>query len=120
MPGRHGELALTGLPRGVHFLNLGNGDQLLWYIGEGGGHANPYGLGATCAVAFPMVFAVRLYYPASPLTTIIFTVSVGLVVGYSWINATLIQATNATWGWDVAWRRFVTGQSAWMWHNHRG
>lgn len=83
----------------------------MWYIASGSGRGNVYGLGAVCAVGFPMLFMVRIYYPASPLVVIIFTVSAGLVVGYSWVNSTLIQTTNATWGWDVAWRRFVTGES---------
>jgi uncharacterized membrane protein YgaE (UPF0421/DUF939 family) len=26
----------------------------------------------------------------------------------SYLNGTLIQLTEASWGWDVAWRRFVT------------
>ncbi len=82
----------------------------MWYVGSGSGRGNVYGLAAVCAVGFPMLFMIRIHYPAPPLLVIIFTVSAGLVVGYSWLNASLIQATNATWGWDVAWRRFVSGE----------
>jgi hypothetical protein len=108
---------------------------LIWTVGVGGtGRGTPYGVGAATAVAFLPLFLVRLYYPGPPLTKIIFTVSVvvssltrylfvnsnlelilgppfflslKLVVGYGWQNAHYLQLTNATWGWDVAWRRFL-------------
>lgn len=85
--------------------------MVLWYIGAGNGKGNAYGIAAVCAVVFPVVMMIRLYYPGPPLAPILFSVSTALVVGYSWLNAHLVQATNATWGWDVAWRRFVCGES---------
>lgn len=78
---------------------------VMWYIGSGSGKGNAYGIAAVCAVAFPALMLVRVHHPGSPLAAILFTVSAAIIVGYSWLNATLIQATNATWGWDVAWRR---------------
>ncbi len=104
---------LLGMVRAFHFAPTPIADtatlQVLWYIGSGSGKGNPYGLAAVSAVGFPIVFGIRLYYPASPLTVIIFAVSVGLVIGYSWVNGSIGPFTNATWGFDVAWRRFVTG-----------
>ena len=57
---------------------------MIWYISTGSGRGNAYGLAAVCAVAFPLIFMARLYYPAPPITSIITTVTVALVVGYSW------------------------------------
>ena len=53
--------------------------------------------------------AIRVHWgPGPPLGPILYTVSSGLVVGYSWINTSLGQATNLSHGWSIAWRRFVT------------
>jgi hypothetical protein len=92
---------------------------VVWYIGAGDGRGNPYGLGVVTAIAFPLVMFTRLYYPATPITTVVFTTSVMLVIGYSWQNGNLMQLTAARWGWDVAWRRFVCVvigiTAAWIW-----
>lgn len=53
--------------------------SLTRYIASGSGGGNPYGLAATLAVAFPLIIFVRLYYPGSPLTIIIFCVTAILV-----------------------------------------
>lgn len=47
---------------------------LVWSIGAGGtGKGTPWGIGAACAVSFPLIMLVRLYYPGPPLTRIIFS-----------------------------------------------
>ncbi|CDZ98776.1 Predicted membrane protein [Phaffia rhodozyma] len=93
---------------------------LIWSIGAPGDHiGNHYGMAAVTAVAFPIVFLFRLYYPSPPLTKILYSVSTALVVGYSWQNAHGIRTTNASWGFDVAWRRFTLVMigitAAWIW-----
>jgi hypothetical protein len=81
---------------------------VLWYISSGSGMGNRYGLGAVTAVAFVPLMSLRvLWGPGTPLVSILFTVSAGLVVGYSWINTSLFQATDVTYGWSTAWRRYV-------------
>jgi hypothetical protein len=80
--------------------------MVLWYISAGNGAGNRYGLGAVMAVAIIPLMAIRVHWgPGPPLAPILFTVSAGLVVGYSWINTSLIQATDVTYGWSTAWRR---------------
>ncbi|KAL7418186.1 hypothetical protein BDY24DRAFT_437656 [Mrakia frigida] len=93
---------------------------LVWSIGAGGtGKGTPWGIGAACAVSFPLIMLVRLYYPGPPLTRIIFSVSTVLVIGYGWQNAHGVQYTSGTWGFDVAWRRFLLVligiSAAWFW-----
>lgn len=78
----------------------------MWYIGSGNGKGNPYGLAAVTAVIFPLACFYRVHYPVV-LTTVVFTTSMCLVVGYSYLNGHLFRLTNASWGWDVAWLRFV-------------
>ncbi len=80
---------------------------VVWYISAGSGSGNPYGLAATCAVAFPLFFMVRLYYPAPPITLIISGVTLSLIVGYSWQNATFPTYHAIGYGIDVFWRRLV-------------
>lgn len=91
----------------------------VWYIGAGHGSGNPFGVGAVTAVVFPLAMFYRLYYPAPVLTTVVFTTSIMLVIGYSWQNGNVGMQGNATWGWSVAWRRFVCVfigvTAAWIW-----
>ncbi|KAL4245332.1 hypothetical protein ABKN59_008325 [Abortiporus biennis] len=79
---------------------------VMWYISTGSGHGNPYGLAATCAVAFPFFFFARLYWSGPPMTNIIFFVTTALVIGYSWQN-THFPVGFSAWGWELAWRRFI-------------
>lgn len=56
---------------------------LVWSIGAPGtAVGSPYGIGAVTAVAFPCVLVFRLFAPSPPLTKILFSVSMGLVLGY--------------------------------------
>ncbi|KAI5115077.1 hypothetical protein M0805_006708, partial [Coniferiporia weirii] len=80
---------------------------VMWYISTGMGDGNPYGLAAVCAVCFPFVFFIRFYYPASPMTLTIFTVTIGLIVGYSWQDTHLPTLSNEGKGIHVAWVRFL-------------
>lgn len=80
---------------------------LCWYIGAGSGNGNAFGLAAVAAVVFPCLMFFRLYWPGPVLTTVVFSTSVCLVIGYSYLNAHLYQMTDATWGFEVAWLRFV-------------
>ncbi|CDU22185.1 uncharacterized protein SPSC_00815 [Sporisorium scitamineum] len=81
---------------------------VIWYISTGDGRGNAYGLGATTAVAFPMLMLFRIYFPGPPITPIITTVTTALVVGYSWKDVTNPTPGAPGYGWTTAWRRFVT------------
>jgi hypothetical protein len=81
--------------------------MVIWYISTGNGRGDAYGLAAVCAVAFPFFFFGRLYWPANPMTNIIFFVTIALVIGYSWQDTHNPSAGAVGWGWEVAWRRFV-------------
>lgn len=65
--------------------------MLLWYLSAGSGHGNRYALAVVTAIAFPILMTIRIYWPGPPLAAIIFAVSAGLVVSYSWINTHLLQ-----------------------------
>ncbi|KAL5495894.1 hypothetical protein ACEPAI_1358 [Sanghuangporus weigelae] len=80
---------------------------IMWYISTGLGNGNSYGLAAVCAVVFPFLFFIRLYYPAAPVTLTLFVVTISLVVGYSWQDAKFPNLSNAGLGIEVAWIRFV-------------
>ena len=41
------------------------------YISTGLGRGNPYGLAAVCAVCFPFFFYGKMYWPGSPMFTMI-------------------------------------------------
>ncbi|CBQ69669.1 conserved hypothetical protein [Sporisorium reilianum SRZ2] len=81
---------------------------LIWYISTGDGRGNAYGLGATTAVAFPLLMLYRIYFPGPPITPIIATVTTVLVVGYSWKDVTNPVPGAPGYGWTTAWRRLVT------------
>jgi hypothetical protein len=51
----------------------------IWHISTGGGKGNPYGLAATCAVAFPFFFYGRLYWPGPSVSNMIFFTTTALV-----------------------------------------
>ncbi|KAL5518361.1 hypothetical protein ACEPAH_43 [Sanghuangporus vaninii] len=80
---------------------------VMWYASTGLGNGNSYGLAAVCAVAYPFLLFIRLYYPAAPMSRTIFLVTIGLVIGYSWQDAKLPNLSNAGLGVRVAWIRFI-------------
>ena len=80
---------------------------IIWYISTGNGRGNAYGLGATSAVAFPMLMLVRIHFPGPPLTPIIIAVTTMLIIGYSWKDVTNPSPGSPGYGWEVAWRRVV-------------
>ncbi|KAK0549805.1 hypothetical protein OC845_002960 [Tilletia horrida] len=81
---------------------------VLWYIGTGGsGIGNSYALAAVFGVAAVPLAAWRLQGPAPPISLIIMTVTVGLVLGYSIKDSRDPAASSVGWGWDVGWRRLV-------------
>jgi hypothetical protein len=81
--------------------------MVIWYIGSGSGRGNPYGIAAVTAVTFLPMMLYRVHWPGPPLVSVVFCTSVNLVIGYSYLNGHLFQMTNATWGFEVAWLRFV-------------
>ncbi|KAF8504548.1 hypothetical protein F5888DRAFT_760893 [Russula emetica] len=79
---------------------------LIWYIGNGGGNGNPYGLAASYAVLIVPVMFVRLFTPPQFLPgAILGTATVALVIGYSWIDGHLPVISNPGIGGNAAWRR---------------
>lgn len=103
-----GELILTFALRIVSTLIGLLYGTVLWYISTGKGNGNPYGLAATCAVGFiPLVF-LRVWAPKMlMLPAIMLSVSVVLIVGYSWVDTHLQVTASSGIGIDVAWRRTV-------------
>ncbi|GAC98298.1 hypothetical protein PHSY_005891 [Pseudozyma hubeiensis SY62] len=81
---------------------------IIWYTSTGDGRGNAYGLGAVTAVAFPLLMMYRIYFPGPPITPIIASVTTVLIVGYSWKDVTNPTPGAPGFGWDTAWRRFVT------------
>ncbi|KAH8105763.1 hypothetical protein DFH11DRAFT_1278514 [Phellopilus nigrolimitatus] len=79
----------------------------MWYMSTGLGDGNAFGLAAVCAVCFPIIFFIRLYYPAPMLTLIIFLLTIVLVLGYSWQDEHFPTLSNKGKGIHVAWVRFV-------------
>ncbi|SNX87709.1 uncharacterized protein MEPE_06419 [Melanopsichium pennsylvanicum] len=80
---------------------------IIWYISTGDGRGNAFGLGATTAVAFPIVMLFRIYFPGPPITPIIASVTTGLIVGYSWKDVTNPTIGSPGYGWTTAWKRLV-------------
>ena len=71
------------------------------------GTGNPYAVGATCAVAFPIMFYIVMYFPGTNVGMMVLMVSVAMVLGYSWQDAHNPNLVNVGWGWDLAWRRLL-------------
>ncbi|BEI80174.1 hypothetical protein CcaverHIS002_0107030 [Cutaneotrichosporon cavernicola] len=78
-----------------------------WYMGSGSGPGNPYGLAVVCAFLFFGLMLFRVHWPGPTLSNIVFCASVNLVIGYSYLNGHLFRMTNASWGFELAWLRFV-------------
>ncbi|KIP04314.1 hypothetical protein PHLGIDRAFT_493842 [Phlebiopsis gigantea 11061_1 CR5-6] len=82
--------------------------SVMWYISTGLGTGNPYGLAAVCAVCFPFFFYGKMYWPGSPMFTMIYFVTTILVrvIGFSWQD-THFPTSFIYYGINLAWRRFV-------------
>lgn len=80
----------------------------MWYMGNGSGQGQPYGLAAVMVPGFILLLYIRLrwvYITAQP--AIILCLTNALIIGYSWQDSHLPSAVNLGIGWDIAWRRFV-------------
>ncbi|CAE6440783.1 unnamed protein product [Rhizoctonia solani] len=76
----------------------------LWYIGAGSGPGNPYGLaGAFGVCVTPLVFF-RLFWYEQIAATIITSVTIIMMVGFSWVN-THLTSLNVVYGYEIFWRR---------------
>ncbi|KAJ1304398.1 hypothetical protein OPQ81_005547 [Rhizoctonia solani] len=81
--------------------------MLIWYIGNGHGLGNPYGIAAAIGVfLIPMLF-VRLFWTQRMVESIMLSVTSVLVVGYSWIDTHLPSQGNPGYGYEIFWRRVV-------------
>ncbi|EPQ51266.1 hypothetical protein GLOTRDRAFT_66016 [Gloeophyllum trabeum ATCC 11539] len=81
---------------------------LTWYIGSGSGNGNPYGIAASMGVFLVPTVFLRLFAPPATLSGVVTgTVTVALIVGYSWIDGHLPLYGNPGVGWSIAWRRWV-------------
>ncbi|KAG7095005.1 hypothetical protein E1B28_005799 [Marasmius oreades] len=79
-----------------------------WYMGNGHGIGNPYGIAATVGLwNIPLVF-LRVYAPPQYLAGVLLACATyTLIVGYSWVDGHIPSYGSPGIGWDVAWRRFV-------------
>lgn len=81
---------------------------VIWYIGDGNGSGQPYGLAATMAVSLIVLVYLRLnWLYINPQPAIFLVLTNSLIVGYSWQDTHLPSAVNLGVGFNVAWRRFV-------------
>ncbi|KAK0529713.1 hypothetical protein OC842_004149 [Tilletia horrida] len=83
--------------------------MVAWYISAGSGYGNAIALAAVMAVVFVPLTFFRAFVPLPLLIpTMLTSVTLVLVVGYSWIDTHLPGLTaNSGWGKDVAWRRLL-------------
>ncbi|EPX74882.1 uncharacterized protein SOCG_02363 [Schizosaccharomyces octosporus yFS286] len=82
--------------------------MVIWYTGNGHGYGNAYGLAVVLAVALPFVLFVRVHLVIlTPMPSVIFSVTVALVVSYSWKAHHVPGIVTFGVGWDVAYRRFL-------------
>jgi len=81
---------------------------LVWYIGNANSRGNAYGAGASAAVFLvPLVF-IRLFAPQQYTPgVLLMTVTVALILGYSWIDGHLSVISDVGIGWEVAWKRWT-------------
>lgn len=80
-----------------------------WFIGNGHGTGNYYGMGAVYAVVFFfMTFYRHFSQHFIPLPAIMLCVTFPLVMGTAWNNTHLALLSNIGYGWEPTWKRFVT------------
>jgi hypothetical protein len=81
---------------------------LTWYMGNGSGTGNPFGMAASYGLLLIPVLFVRLYAPIEYLASVVLgCVTFSLVVGYSWVDGHTVQVSTPGIGWSVAWKRWV-------------
>lgn len=80
--------------------------MVIWYVAAQTGIGNAYGYTAAIAFCTPFFYYGRLYWPVPPTTSLIFFVTITIVLGFSWQNAHF-AAVFHFYGWALAWRRFV-------------
>lgn len=105
----HGELVFSIVSRIIGTAGGALLGAALWYISCGNSpFGNPYGFGATTAVAFiPLVFF-RLFAPMQLLVFgLMVFVTLILTIGYSWIDSHLAVTVSSGIGIEVAWRRML-------------
>lgn len=79
--------------------------MVAWYISRG----NSYGVAAVCCVTFIWTGFYRHFsVHVSPVSPIIFTITVQLVIGTSWVDQIIPRFSHVGTGFDVAWLRFVS------------
>ncbi|ORY69419.1 hypothetical protein BCR35DRAFT_307980 [Leucosporidium creatinivorum] len=79
---------------------------LVWSIAAQNGTGNPFAVAAVMAVVLPCILFYRIHWQPI-MSAILPSVTIMLVVGYSWQNAHQPALSSVGWGWDIAWRRFV-------------
>ncbi|KAF9261644.1 hypothetical protein L218DRAFT_961130 [Marasmius fiardii PR-910] len=81
---------------------------IAWYMGNGHGIGNPYGIAAAVALLnIPLIF-LRLYAPTEYFAGLLLACATfALIVGYSWVDGHIPSYGSPGTGWDVAWKRFV-------------
>ncbi|KAI0266396.1 hypothetical protein BC834DRAFT_969435 [Gloeopeniophorella convolvens] len=89
------------------FLGLVMG-LLIWYTGNANGNGTQYGFAASYAVLMTPVLFIRLFAPPQYMQGVILgTITVTLILGYSWIDGHLPVISNPGIGWHAAWRRWT-------------
>ncbi|CAD6928474.1 unnamed protein product [Tilletia controversa] len=85
------------------------GGMVVWYIGAGSGRGNAFGIAAAMGVVLVPLTFFRAFVPLALLIPcMLSSVTLVLIVGYSWIDTHLAGLTsNSGWGKDVAWRRLL-------------
>ncbi|KAI5116968.1 hypothetical protein M0805_002170 [Coniferiporia weirii] len=81
---------------------------LIWYVGNGNGKGNPYGMAASAGVFLIPIVYLRINTPPSgAVPLVMFCVTVALILGYSWIDGHLATVGNQDIGWPIGWKRTV-------------
>ncbi|KAL9937758.1 hypothetical protein V8E36_003303 [Tilletia maclaganii] len=85
------------------------GGMVVWYISAGSGRGNAIGLGAVMGVVLIPLTFLRAFVPITLLIpTMLSSVTLVLIVGYSWIDTHLPGiSVNSGWGKEIAWRRLL-------------
>ncbi|KAF9475517.1 hypothetical protein BDN70DRAFT_883627 [Pholiota conissans] len=80
--------------------------MVVWYIGAGLGHGNPYGVVVAATVALAPLLLARISAPPAQLPLWIMTsITIVFVAGYSWVNANQFIIANTGVGISIGWKR---------------